>query len=201
MEDNGIKALLLNFEKASSQLNEAVSTMESFSEKLNDYFRISKDTEKAISSVNDIRFDIIGEATKQVHEDASRITEAISALNGILGDHSESVSEGVQTFLGTQSDRFDRIEKSVKGLRTEVEKTQKNVAGLNEKLDSVIKYLESLAARNATDENLVPEEIVENNGEEADNATENESLEQGTENVGEPDPIESGLTEEIGENN
>lgn len=146
MEDNNIKDLLLNFEKASSQLHEAVDTMKSFTENLNDYFNISDDVEKAVTEVNSIDFGKIEEAVSHVRDNSEQITETMGDLIAVVNEQSNVVSEGVQSLIKSDKNRINEMEKSINAIQKEITRIKDTITEMNEKSDEITELLETIIA-------------------------------------------------------
>ena len=133
MEEN-IKTILENFEKGSQQLEEALITMENFSSKLSESFKLTKNVENAINDVENIDFEKIDGVVENIKKSADsvekqideavksikKITKSIDALKNTTDDFVNELSDMEESLQKNNNNLLETIKKDNQEIRNDI---------------------------------------------------------------------------------
>ncbi len=163
MEDNNIKELLQNFEKANNQLDDTLDSIKAFTEGMNRYFEVSKEAEKAIEKVEKIKFDAILEIESRIQNYMEDMRNAVEELKDIADEGEKNTKSNIERIYQRNDKRIDALETAVE----EIKENQKEMLLISNSIAEIKELMMQMDKSEAAEE---PVQIAEeeNASEEAE---------------------------------
>lgn len=139
MDEKNVKKLLINFENASKQLEEALQTMQNFSKNLDEYFEVSDATLKTIDKVNAVDFDAPRIIVNEINSNLEGLQKAMYEVKSAVESHSDVVKKNTARLSKIDMTKIEKITETNIQIQKDLEDIKNTLALLGDKIDAMAK--------------------------------------------------------------
>lgn len=146
MEDNITKELLMNFQKASQQLDEATDVIKEFVNGLDEYFKVSKNVENSIVEVSkSVNFTKIEGLVSSFSSELSKFDSDLSELDKELKAKTSMLKNTIASVNATTENSLDNQLNAISDLKSDMNDIKKEINDIAKGMNSITAAVENLS--------------------------------------------------------